>query len=80
MLASEFITCITQGQIDRVRIYRPNAESGWSIYAYGENLPAHVVKHLTLNEQGSKRLWSDLIVAHAFIRKSGFTSIIEIDG
>ena len=80
MLASEFITFITQGQIDRVSIYRLNAESAWSICAYGENLPAHVVNHLALNEQGSKRQWSDLIAAYTFIRKSGFTRMIEIDG
>ncbi len=80
MLTSEFVEFIKAGRIDRVTIYRPSAESAWSVYAYGEELPAATVNHLVLNTQGSKRLWSDLTAAHHFIRKSGYTQNIEIDG
>jgi hypothetical protein len=80
MLAKELEAFIKEGVIDRMTIDRTDGASAWSICAYGENLPAHVVNHLALNEQGSKRLWSDLIAAYTFIRKSGFTRMIEVDG
>jgi hypothetical protein len=35
---------------------------------------------IELNERGDKRLWADLEAAYAFIRKSGYTQVIEIDG
>ncbi len=80
MQPAEFVEFIKAGQIDRVTIYRPGADSAWSIYGYGESLPPETVNHIVLNEQGSKRLWADLIAAHHFIRKSGYQQLIEIDG
>jgi hypothetical protein len=80
MLTSEFIEFIKDGMIDRVTLYRLGADSAWSIYGYGDSLPAETVNHIVLNEQGSKRLWADLIAAHHFVRKSGYHQIIEING
>ena len=67
-------------RIDRVTIFRSSPESAWSIYAYGDELSPEVTNALELNERGSLRLWADLEAAYAFIRKSGFRPMIEIDG
>ena len=80
MLPNAFETYLREARIDRVTIFRSSPESAWSIYAYGEELPPEVTNALELNERGSPRLWGDLEAAYAFIRKSGFTSLIEIDG
>ena len=80
MLPKEFEAFIRNGDIDRVTIFRPNPESAWSVYGYGETLPADTINHLAINKTGSKRLWSDLDAAYGFIRKSGFKQAIEVDG
>jgi hypothetical protein len=78
--STEFVTHVTEGRIDRVTIFRPSPDAAWSIYGYGETLPEATVNHIVLNEQGSKRLWSDLTAAYQFVRRAGYRQMIEVDG
>jgi hypothetical protein len=80
MLPKDFEAFVRSGDIERVTIFRPSVDSAWSVYGYGETLPPEVVNMVSLDEMGSKRLWADLDAAYAFIRKSGFSQAIEIDG
>jgi hypothetical protein len=80
MLPLAFETYLRDARIDRVTIFRSSPESAWSIHAYGDELAPDVTNALELNERGSPRLWGDLDAAYAFIRKSGFKPMIEIDG
>lgn len=80
MKARDFENHVKQGDIDRVTVFRPARDSAWSIFGYGEGLPSAMINVIELNERGDKRLWADLEAAYAFIRKSGYTQVIEIDG
>jgi hypothetical protein len=80
MLPKEFESFIRSGDIHRVTISRPNVESAWSIAGHGKTLPADVLNTISLDQKGRSRLWADLDAAYGFIRKSGFSKSIEIDG
>lgn len=80
MLPKDFEAYVRSGDIGRVTIFRPSIDSARSVYGYGETLPPEVVNLIALDEKGSKRLWADLDAAYGFIRKTGFSQAIEIDG
>lgn len=80
MLPKDLVAFIEEGVVEKMAISRPSSTVAWTVYAYGQALPADAINRIELNLEGSQRLWADLDAAYSFIRKSGFRDQVLIEG
>jgi len=79
MNIAEFKKFVESGEVDRVVLYVPFGSVSYEVFAYGSDVLCGFGNAL-LGRAGQVRTYTSLDRARAFIRDSGYTGVIEIDG
>ncbi len=79
MNISEFKKFIESGEVERVVLFAPFVFTGYEVFVYGSDVLRGFGNAL-LGRAGQVRTYTSLDRARAFIRESGYTGVIEIDG